>query len=38
MQSPSLGALIHNPSLTAPWLWNLGDAVQLVYGLQFLRP
>ncbi|HET6284949.1 MAG TPA: hypothetical protein VFH73_28590 [Polyangia bacterium] len=38
MQSPGLQVLIQNPSLTAPWLWNLGDAIQLVYGLQFLRP
>jgi len=38
MQSPGLAALMQDPSLTAPWLWNLGDAIQLVYGLQFLRP
>jgi hypothetical protein len=38
MQSPGLATLMQNPSLTAPWLWNLGDAIQLVYGLQFLRP
>lgn len=38
LTSPGLGSLVQDPRLTSPWLWNLGDAVQLVYGLQFRRP
>lgn len=34
---PPLAALIDAPSLTQPWLWDLGDATQLVYGLVFQR-
>ncbi len=33
-----MASMVQQPRLTAPWLWNLGDAVQLVYGLQFRRP
>jgi hypothetical protein len=36
--APGLASLVSQPTLTTPWLWNLGDAVQLVYGLVFRRP
>ena len=38
LRSPALAALFETPRLTSPWLWNLGAAVQLVYGLEFKRP
>jgi hypothetical protein len=38
LQFPGMASMVREPQLTAPWLWNLGDAVQLVYGLQFHRP
>jgi hypothetical protein len=38
LQFPGMAPLVREPRLTAPWLWNLGDAVQLVYGLSFRRP
>ncbi|HEY2903296.1 MAG TPA: hypothetical protein VGL59_22120 [Polyangia bacterium] len=38
LQFPGMASLVREPRLTAPWLWNLGDAVQLVYGLLFRRP
>jgi hypothetical protein len=38
LSSPGLAPLVMSPRLTTPWLWNLGDAIQLVYGLVFQRP
>jgi hypothetical protein len=38
LQFPGMASMVREPRLTAPWLWNLGDAVQLVYGLLFRRP
>ena len=38
LQFPGMAPMVQQPRLTAPWLWNLGDAVQLVYGLLFRRP
>ena len=38
LEFPGMASMVQQPRLTAPWLWNLGDAVQLVYGLQFRRP
>jgi hypothetical protein len=38
LQFPGMASMVQEPRLTAPWLWNLGDAVQLVYGLLFRRP
>ena len=38
LRSPGLASLVRSPRLTPPWLWNLGDATQLVYGLLFERP
>jgi hypothetical protein len=34
---PLLLSLVEAPSLSQPWLWDLGDATQLVYGLVFSR-
>ncbi|HET6284962.1 MAG TPA: hypothetical protein VFH73_28655, partial [Polyangia bacterium] len=38
LEFPGMASMVQEPRLTAPWLWNLGDAVQLVYGLHFRRP
>ncbi|MEA2696585.1 MAG: hypothetical protein QOI66_856 [Myxococcales bacterium] len=38
LQFSGMASMVQEPRLTAPWLWNLGDAVQLVYGLLFRRP
>jgi hypothetical protein len=38
LQSPGLSRLVESPRLTAPWLWNIGQETQLVYGLLFQRP
>jgi hypothetical protein len=38
LQFPGMASMVREPRLTAPWLWNVGDAVQLVYGLLFRRP
>jgi hypothetical protein len=38
LQFPGMASMVQEPRLTPPWLWNLGDAVQLVYGLLFRRP
>jgi hypothetical protein len=35
--APPLVALIDSPCLTQPWLWDLGDAIQVVYALVFNR-
>ena len=37
LRSPGLGSLFASLELTNPWLWNTGNAIQLVYGLVFLR-
>lgn len=34
---PPLVALVQAPDLSAPWLWDLGDAIQLVYAVVFKR-
>jgi hypothetical protein len=33
----ALPALVKAPRLTQPWLWNLGEATQLVYAIVFER-
>jgi hypothetical protein len=33
----TLGRLVTEPRLSAPWLWNIGAETQLVYGLSFRR-
>jgi hypothetical protein len=38
LQFPGMASMVQEPRLTAPWSWNVGDAVQLVYGLLFRRP
>jgi hypothetical protein len=38
LQFPGMASMVQEPRLTSPWLWDLGDALQLVYGLQFRRP
>lgn len=38
LRAPSLADLFARPALTAPWLWPLDDAFQLVYALAFNRP
>jgi len=38
LQSPGMASMVQEPRLTLPWLWDLGGAVQLVYGLRFRRP
>jgi len=37
LQLPGMASLVREPRLTSPWSWDLGDAVQLVYGLTFWR-
>jgi len=37
LQFPGMAAMVREPQLTSPWLWDLGDTLQLVYGLQFRR-
>jgi hypothetical protein len=38
LQFPGMASMVRQAQLTSPWLWNLGEALQLVYGLQFRRP
>ena len=38
LRSPGLTTLVAEPTLGLPWLWDLGDAVQLVYSASFRRP
>jgi hypothetical protein len=38
LSSPGLRALVSEAELGAPWLWDLGDATQLVYSLSFVHP
>jgi hypothetical protein len=37
LASPGLAALVRAPRVTDPWLWNLGEATQLVYAIVFQR-
>lgn len=37
LASPGLSSLVRAPRVTPPWLWNLGDATQLVYAIVFNR-
>ena len=38
LRSPGLAPLVADPTLTAPWKWNLGDVEQLVYAIEFAHP
>ena len=38
LSSPGLRPLVSGTELGAPWLWDLGDATQLVYSLRFSHP
>jgi hypothetical protein len=37
LRAPGLSRLVSSPRLTEPWLWDLGEVRQLVYGLVFQR-
>jgi hypothetical protein len=37
LQLPGMASMVREPRLTSPWSWDIGDAVQLVYGLTFRR-
>jgi hypothetical protein len=37
LSSPGLAALIREPRVAGPWLWDLGEARQVVYGIVFRR-
>jgi hypothetical protein len=38
LAAPGLSRLVAQPQVTRPWLWDLGDARQLVYALTFRHP
>ena len=38
LQAPGLAGLVATPRLVEPWLWDLGEVRQLVYGLTFRHP
>lgn len=38
LRSPGLAALVTAPTLSEPWQWDLGDALQTVYALEFAHP
>ena len=38
LSSPGLRTMVAEPSLSPPWIWNLGAEAQLVYGLSFGHP
>ena len=38
LAAPGLGALVSEPRLSAPWLWDTGSETRLVYGLGFEHP
>ncbi len=38
LKSPGLAALASEPEVGLPWLWDLGDALQLVYSVGFRKP
>jgi hypothetical protein len=35
LSAPGLAKMVANPSVSAPWLWDLGDVRQLVYAVTF---
>ena len=37
LKLPGMASMVQAPELTSPWSWDLGDRVQLVYGLTFGR-
>jgi hypothetical protein len=37
-EAPGLRGLVASPRVVEPWLWDLGEVRQLVYGLTFRRP
>jgi hypothetical protein len=37
LASPGLSSLVRAPRVSGPWLWNLGEATQLVYAIVFSR-
>ena len=37
LQAPGLAGLVAAPRIVEPWLWDLGEVRQLVYGLTFQR-
>lgn len=37
LKAPGLAALVSGARVTEPWLWDLGEVRQLVYGLVFRR-
>jgi hypothetical protein len=38
LQAPGLAGLVASPRVVEPWLWDLGEVRQLVYGLTFRHP
>jgi hypothetical protein len=38
LEAPGLRGLVAAPSIVEPWLWDLGEVRQLVYGLTFRHP
>jgi hypothetical protein len=38
LEAPGLRRLVASPRVEEPWLWDLSDARQLVYGLTFRHP
>jgi hypothetical protein len=38
LSSPGLKSLVSEPVVHSPWLWDLGDATQLVYAIGFSHP
>lgn len=38
LEAPGLRSLVASPRVVEPWLWDLSDARQLVYGLTFRHP
>jgi hypothetical protein len=37
LELTGMASMVQEPRLTSPWSWDLGGAVQLVYGLTFRR-
>ncbi len=38
LRSPGLAAFVSEPRIGLPWIWDLGDAQQLVYSVSFTSP
>lgn len=38
LEAPGLRSLVASPRVVEPWLWDLGEVRQLVYGLTFRHP